>query len=568
MHIEALALYRQLRGNCNVLPAYVVPSTHDWPEQMHSMPLGSVAINLRRSYGSLTSDTIADLDALGFRWTMAGASIHCHKIGDGALFTPLDALVDAFGVFHARHNHCDVPSGFVVPSSDAAWPSEAHGIVLANALPVLRSHFYQLSAEQAKRLHALGLCTELPPWATFVKLLVMHQEQFGSADVARDFTVPCHGNGSASWPREWHGLPLGDLAWHVGAKLRALPKYRRAALATTTFAFNTPATWSRILQALLAFQLEHGHVLVPVSYTVSVEALVAAGLPLGRWVEELYRAQRLHLLPAPTTAALAKFVPRRLELVPRAQRLEAPTASFWSTLLAAVKFYKSSEGHADVPHGYCFPQAATSPVHLRGYALADALEVARQHSMAAARPELEALGILWDCATTVACCDYVHVLDVWLRSVPRVDEAATVSALPSCPVSLAATTIGIILTRLETEQLSPMRRIAFRRLGFDFRERWATKVLALQTFRALHGHLEVPWGFVVPKAQAWNPSTWGLSLGNVIAWMRGTLGTMAPPARRQLSALCVMTSAALVTVGKAALPTLKPVAASAAKVTL
>ncbi|KDO31379.1 hypothetical protein SPRG_03996 [Saprolegnia parasitica CBS 223.65] len=65
---------------------------------------------------------------------------------------------------------------------------------------------------------------------------------------------------------------------------------------------------------------------------------------------------------------------------------------------------------------------------------------------------------------------------------------------------------------------------------------WPAAVQALQTFRGLHDHLDVPVDFVVPTTAAWPASTHGLQLGRRVASLR-TQPTVDPVNKATLDAL-------------------------------
>jgi hypothetical protein len=63
-------------------------------------------------------------------------------------------------------------------------------------------------------------------------------------------------------------------------------------------------------------------------------------------------------------------------------------------------------------------------------------------------------------------------------------------------------------------------------MGFDFSDRksrydWASIRLALRTFEDIHGHMNVPRKYDLPRDDPrWPEQTWGIKLGNVVSVIR------------------------------------------------
>ena len=78
----------------------------------------------------------------------------------------------------------------------------------------------------------------------------------------------------------------------------------------------------------------------------------------------------------------------------------------------------------------------------------------------------------------------------------------------------------------------PQNRVdAFNALGFDwgksFDDNWKKNLLALATYEDIHGHLRVPYSFVVPaNDELWPESTHGLKLGRVVNKLRSRKDTL------------------------------------------
>ncbi|KDO25650.1 hypothetical protein SPRG_08949 [Saprolegnia parasitica CBS 223.65] len=70
------------------------------------------------------------------------------------------------------------------------------------------------------------------------------------------------------------------------------------------------------------------------------------------------------------------------------------------------------------------------------------------------------------------------------------------------------------------------------------RQSWEAKLLAMQTFHRLHGHVKVPNSFVVPHDDpAWPPDTCGMRLGSAAANFRNRADTLSPEQKAALTDL-------------------------------
>ncbi|OQR84165.1 hypothetical protein ACHHYP_13794 [Achlya hypogyna] len=104
--------------------------------------------------------------------------------------------------------------------------------------------------------------------------------------------------------------------------------------------------------------------------------------------------------------------------------------------------------------------------------------------------------------------------------------------------------LGRVVNNLRTQWkqnvLSSTQKHDLERLGFPFTGRttipWPTKLLALKTFRALHGHVNVPIAFVATGCD-WPPVLQGLKLGKIVNSLRNQLDTLPTPQKQELDAL-------------------------------
>ncbi|OQR83217.1 hypothetical protein ACHHYP_14963 [Achlya hypogyna] len=528
--VAAFIAYRRIFGHCNVTEDFIVPVTAEWHPRFHGVHLGFVATSLRHFHGRLPPALWNDLCDLGFVWATADGRVRCDKAVDGAghkldELIPLQTLVYALEVYRCRYGTSEIPPDFVVPSHDFVWPAGTQGVYLTSMVKVLALHIFELPDALVQRLQRLNYFAHLPTWCDLVHLLQRYKELHCMQQVYIDYVV----NDRAS---SWHGLALGHMVWCIGLKQLTLPPARQAVFA------GTSATWDRVLHALVCFKREHGHLSVLPTYVVPNTAPTTPGLFLGNWYVQLQRCQSLGLLNAATEKALTQFTPSLLPTVSATPWVPANVApTFWTQLMLAINHFKQIMGHSDVPYHFTFYTTNAVPAYLRGYNLGNALDLARQQPQALCRMPLENLGVIWDVESTIECCDYIRVLTAWLSAEQRLDETVAVGALPACPLAMANTPIGAILTVLESAPLSSVRRAGFAMLNFDYQSRWTIKICALVLFQNIYGHVNVPLDFVVPSCLPWSPVTWRLPLGHVVLWMWQCQRTMAPAPLRQLTEL-------------------------------
>ncbi|KDO25207.1 hypothetical protein SPRG_20786 [Saprolegnia parasitica CBS 223.65] len=105
--------------------------------------------------------------------------------------------------------------------------------------------------------------------------------------------------------------------------------------------------------------------------------------------------------------------------------------------------------------------------------------------------------------------------------------------------------LGRVVNNLRTQWrrnvLSSTQKHDLERLAFPFTGRtiiaWSTKLLALKTFCALEGHVNVPIAFIVPSDDVWPPVLHGMKLGKVVNAIRNQVESLPAHEKSQLDAL-------------------------------
>ncbi|EQC26989.1 hypothetical protein SDRG_15203 [Saprolegnia diclina VS20] len=457
--LEALCLYREEHGDLAVPTTYVVPDSY--PRHLQRFPLGRAVNTLRCQSYVYTPKVVqqrSDLDALGFLWRLRCDTTFCvvHRPGKRAPMSQLVAWseqIEALLVFQRLHGHVNVPDGFIVPPEADVWPLPMHYVALDLALASLRAHVYELPEADADRLREAGFFADLPDFCSFIELLAIYRAEFGSCAVRIDFVVPRMGG---PWINAWRGLALGDLAWSVGLKARALKAAQRDDLKRAGFVFNVDATWANILVGL-----EHygAKAVTPSFVAPPTWPGDLAGLRLGHFVERMHTAKRLRLLPPATAATFATLT----------QTLRAPQL-LWepphdaTTRLQVLKQLRDivrvvRDVHTVLPYDFVVPSSGSAwPPDSHGVPLGVRLRWFWQHK------EL-----------SLPVCDELRALGVTVNDAPR-----RVAPKASAPTARAWTL--------------------------------QDKVRALAFYRHLHGTANMPLRFTVPTASPWPTPLRGLKL--------------------------------------------------------
>ncbi|EQC37719.1 hypothetical protein SDRG_04746 [Saprolegnia diclina VS20] len=487
--VDALALYRHLFGDLAVPRDFVVDYFDDrWPAPLGGWALGAYAVSLRHRRHLLPPEKLASLDALGFLWQLKPGAISVTTSLSRKVAT-FSVLLAALRAYKAKTGHVIVPPGFSVPLR-APWPSDAAGINLRPVLTLLRHHFYDLSANEAEDLHALGICSDLPSWASLLELLRCYTAQFGHGGIGLDFIVPS----TSAWPTQWHKAPLGEIAYSVGLLVAGFAADKVQQLSDTGFLFNTPATWARIVDGLRLYHRFNGCIDVPPAFVVPYYPawpINLHGLPLGRLYHFFNAAQAVQMLPSATQLDVAGFA----NVAPTPD-----TAALWAVVLDALSTFRSVFGHTEVPSDFAVPATAPWRPDSHGLQLGAVVTFlkTRRSMHAQYKAPLAALGVMSPTTTIATASETTD--DVPTRppsSSPAVGDDRPVGIAPRQPDPPIAAT-------------KPARCLWSHTL--------ADKLEALAWFRAEHGHLVAPKRYVVPMY--YPTHLHGIRLHDVVASLR------------------------------------------------
>ncbi|KAJ0395665.1 hypothetical protein P43SY_009476 [Pythium insidiosum] len=368
-------------------------------------------------------------------------------------------LLRAVETFRARHGHALVPPRFVVPQ-DAAWPSELHGLRVGKWLrSAVRDSQLQPTLQVIDAVFASARGSDYAEfhWRhTTLAALQAFTEIHGHPYVPRTFVVPLEAAGER-WPPATRALPLGHQVHALRKAYRAgsLARARVDALDALDFAWDVMQhKWStRFLPALRRFHALHGHCDVPQSFVVPCEDDAVA-----QW-GDLPACHGYRLGAAVNHVRLGDSF--ALQVATHQRELEAlgfarssSDHQWGARVLPALEAYSRLHGHCHVPVAFSVPlDDARWPEGTRGMRLGFIVQNIQYRG------------------------DFLPQV---LRDAERLEA------------------LGFVWNRAEFK--------------------WRCVVFpALEAFVRLHGHSDVPVGFVVPAEAPWPRATHGLRLGRIAA---------------------------------------------------
>ncbi|KDO20929.1 hypothetical protein SPRG_14020 [Saprolegnia parasitica CBS 223.65] len=434
--------------------------------------------------------------------------------------------VRALAVYKELHGHVVVPYRYSVPKDDERWPRETWALPLGNVVHKLRQSHASLPADRRDALEALGfafsgLKTTLT-WSDKMVALSTYKRLCGHLRVPTAFVVP---DNDSSWPRSLWCLKLGGIVQKLRKAGHTLDHAKRLDLVALGFVWSLkrkrapsppPAASPPVLIA-------SNSVLPP------PPPIVETYLPLPSYESPLVPLQRKRASATHSSISL------------QSQRLLVQLASL-------------HYGHA-MPSKFCVPATAPWPPEAHGRTIdVDVMRQAYKRGMLdpSVVAALNRVHFVWSVRqhhmeTHLVALRTFHRLfehtEVPYRFVVPTQNEPDASLWPS---SVHGLHLGNVVHKWRQRQgrLTPAQRAQLDALGFVYDAtrspyiEWSDKVLALQTYKALAGHVRVPKSFVVPdKDLNWPPQLWGMKLGGVVDKLRRGLDGLTNDQRATLASL-------------------------------
>ncbi|RLN73100.1 hypothetical protein BBJ28_00011195 [Nothophytophthora sp. Chile5] len=400
--LPCLELYpRRNAGGTDIPVGFVVPSEAPWPERAWGMHLGYIVatINNNLLFQEEMQGDKARLKELGYTWDL--------------LFGKwTKQFIPALRHYKAEYQHCDVPTWWKVPSSDASWPKALRGYKLGDQVVRMRrgGRDHADVADVLMDLDALGFKFNAFE-GTFVDrvlpALEVYTEIYGNCHVPPNFVVPAE----STWPRPSWGTKLG----HAMRNIRSRQQHVQQAetyherLEQLGFEWQIYKSAKSIMLHVVQPSLEvfreiHGEDAdVPHRFVVPADdprwPEVARNFELGAWLRR-HNRHTTGFLSGQTTEGK-----KRLQPVSRAndgqETLSEHAEEYWKdVLLAAFQAYASVHGSCEhMASGFIVPDEAPFPQSAWGLNLGLRLRHLRRGAryakeIAKYRNELEAVGIV------------------------------------------------------------------------------------------------------------------------------------------------------------------------------
>eukprot|EP00607_Mallomonas_marina_P010337 CAMPEP_0182422228 /NCGR_PEP_ID=MMETSP1167-20130531/7847_1 /TAXON_ID=2988 /ORGANISM="Mallomonas Sp, Strain CCMP3275" /LENGTH=245 /DNA_ID=CAMNT_0024600081 /DNA_START=405 /DNA_END=1142 /DNA_ORIENTATION=+ len=185
-------------------------------------------------------------------------------------------LLEALITYKSEYGDLNVPSQFYVPK-DSVWPSSCWNMPLGRKVMDLRSRRIFNTAKAHEKLEEIGFQWGSPRVNCLdqaCEALTAYRSLYGDLNVPRCYIVPC----DDSFPEKCWGLKLGNFCNNVryrgdyiSADARVRVRLETIGLKLDYDEFDT-RHWAHIYYALTVYKKLYGHLNVPKSWAVPVDA--------------------------------------------------------------------------------------------------------------------------------------------------------------------------------------------------------------------------------------------------------------------------------------------------------
>lgn len=260
--LKAAKRYHQRYGDLQVPTGY---------KDDTDFALGNWIRNTRARYrnGGLTQDQIEKLEALGIVWNMVDSR--------------WERCYAEAAAYYEQHGNLAFPKHYVTES----------GLRLGPWLENQRASYLkgELSSDKIQRLEAIGMLWEGRndrQWRQAYEAARRYFQNHGDLEVPYEYVTP-DGLRLGQWVVRQRMAYKGTLSGKGKINRKALSPVRKKLLDAIGMDWREEDSWQRHYQDLLAYQKEHGTLIVPASYKA------ADGCWLNRW----FCTQRQRLRDAP-----------------------------------------------------------------------------------------------------------------------------------------------------------------------------------------------------------------------------------------------------------------------------
>ncbi|OQR86693.1 hypothetical protein ACHHYP_10237 [Achlya hypogyna] len=202
-----------------------------------------------------------------------------------------------------------------------------------------------------------------------------------------------------------------------------------------------------------------------------------------------------------------------------------PYVHKWTLTLDALKTYGALHRDLLVPAKYIVPSSAPFARDVWGLKLGFVVDNLRRKPVLrdGLREQLDAIGFVWDHhdlrqQLKISAIQHFYAL----HGHTTIHQSFVVPADESWPSQFHGLHLGQYIDYLRRcrNSVSPQVRQMLAPTSFEWDPRaaaWQAKLQAVDVYRALHGHANIPFSFVVPEDDtAWPTATWGQQLGKAV----------------------------------------------------
>ncbi|ETV94230.1 hypothetical protein H310_11909 [Aphanomyces invadans] len=227
---------------------------------------------------------------------------------------------------------------------------------------------------------------------------------------------------------------------------------------------------------------------------------------------------------------MARGVAAAMTIAVRTMSTRNARGQSWHVTLMALKSYNEQHGHLQVPQSFVVADSTSTddtttwPPETKGLKLGkvvNRLRVALKKNTLTEEQQKDLNDVGFEYVARVTWSDKLTALKLY-HSINGHTNVPTSFKVPlddpNWPSHLAGIPLGTVVKglRFHREALPKPRRAQLDQVGFVWSSwdlSWKKRMLALQTYRDIHGDLDVPPEFTVPEGDPkWPAPTWGLKL--------------------------------------------------------
>jgi hypothetical protein len=197
----------------------------------------------------------------------------------------------------------------------------------------------------------------------------------------------------------------------------------------------------------------------------------------------------------------------------------------WQRVYTALQYYMNKYRDIDVPRYFSVPSSEQWPSEIWGMNIGSTVSNIRSNNcFKDHKDELNAMGFEWRPQEKRWEC-----INLALQTYKRihgdlnVPQSFVVPNDSKWPSKIWGLKLGSIIDGIRNAGAFENYKDELNALGFEWKPKerhWEGVFLALQTYKRIHGDLNVPLSFVVPNDSKWPSEIWGLELGSTVNGIR------------------------------------------------